>query len=261
MGNIYIDILIFQLPLYALIIGCAYASWRAIKHRKYVLAVLPAAIAGLPFASYAYSFVDARFLAPSARRDEVASWKRMSITRDNKPRTFLTTWASGGAVARTLVELGRFEKAYGLIGDDWYSFERPSGSTCAETEDNARVLRRRDDPREPTECVTATRIGSQFTLMPQIAEPHLCLLTDRAAPSHRESNGKIYAGSTFELRLVSRENNQLVSFWEAPYFDVPAFPPVLVVREGKGWIKKAFEADHAPRPEPTKFVLDALGDA
>jgi hypothetical protein len=258
MGNIYLDIFVSQLPLYALIIGCAYVSWHAIKHRKSLHAVLPAAIAGLPFASYAYSVVDARYFAPSARQREVASWHRIGITRDNKPRTFLTTWGSGGSVARTLVDLGRFERAYGLIADDWYSFERPPGSTCTETQDSARPLRRQDDLRGSTACITATKIGSQHKLMPQIDEPHLRLLTDRAAPSHHESNRGVYASSTLELRLVSGENNQLVSFWEIPYFDVPVFPPILIIREGKGWVRESFEGSHPPSPEPIKFVLDAI---
>jgi hypothetical protein len=95
--------------------------------------------------------------------------------------------------------------------------------------------------------------------MPEIAEPHLRLLADADAPSHHQSNRGVYASGTLELRLVSDEGNRLVSFWEAPYFDVPAFPPILIL--GKGWRKESFEADHAPRPDVIKFVLDALGEA
>ncbi|MEK9283427.1 MULTISPECIES: hypothetical protein [unclassified Bradyrhizobium] len=260
MMNVYIEILLFQLPLYGLIIGAAYGSWLAINRRQYLFALFLAAIAVLPFGSYLYSFVEARFVAPIARKAEVESWQRMRITRDNKPRTFITTLGnSGGSIAKTLVGLGRFEKAYGLIGDDWYSFERIPGSVCAEPHYDALSLHRQDEARESTACVSATKLGRRFAATPQIAEPHLRLLTDAAAPSHHQSGGKVYAGDTLELRLVSEEGDQLVSFWEAAHFDVPAFPPILVNGE-KGWIKKSFAADHAPRPEPTKFVLDALGD-
>jgi hypothetical protein len=61
-----------------------------------------------------------------------------------------------------------------------------------------------------------------------------------------------------ELRLISGESNQLVSFWEAPYFTVPTFPPLLTL---DGWFKASSATDHSPRPEVVKFVLDALGDS
>jgi hypothetical protein len=63
--------------------------------------------------------------------------------------------------------------------------------------------------------------------------------------------------STLELRLVSAQANQLVSFWEAPYFDVPIFPPMINL---DGWFKVSSATDHTPRPTVVKFVLDALGD-
>jgi hypothetical protein len=180
MINLYGQILISQLPLYGLIAGCVYSAYLAFGRRNYVLALSLATIAGFPFASYVYSFVDARTMAPNARHEEVASWPRVNITPDNKPRAFLTTWGTDGYVPRTLVALGRFEKAYGLIADDWYSFERVSGAACAEAGKDERAVRRRN-PREPDPCVTQTKIGRRIGLrlnMPEIAESHLLLLAD-----------------------------------------------------------------------------------
>lgn len=260
MHNIYIDILLFQLPLYGLIIGWACGSWFAISRRRYLLALFFAAIAVLPFVSYLYSYVEARRIAPAARKAEVGAWQRVRITRDNKPRTFITTWNNfGGSIAKTLVGLDRFEKAYGMVGDDWYSYERIAGSTCIETQSDALSISRQDEARQSTACVSAAKIGQRSAVMPRIVEPHLRLLTDRAAPSHHESGGKVFAGDTLELRLVSKAGDQLVSFWEAAHFDVPAYPPIWLNFE-KGWAKQSFTADHAPHPEPIKFVLDALGD-
>jgi hypothetical protein len=259
MGIVYFRVFLTQLPLYGFIIGCAYAAFLAISRRNYLLALFFAAIVLFPFVNYVYSFVDARVLAPHARTEEVASWRRVSITHGNKPRAFITTWGSDGLVAKTLVVLGRFEKAYGLIGDDWYYFERTPGTPCAETQYDVRMLLRL---REPTPCVSATKVGRRVGRqlnMPEVAEPHLRLLADADAPSHHESDkGGIFASSTLELRLVSGEGNKLVSFWEAPYFDAPVFPPILILREG--WFREPFAADHAPRPDVVKFVLDALGD-
>ena len=115
------------------------------------------------------------------------------------------------------------------------------------------------DPLEPGPCISVTRVGRRFDLTPQIAEAHLRLLDDRSAPSHRENGNVIFAGSTLELRLVSQQGNQLVSFWEAPYFEVPTFPPAMV--GANGWVKRQFEAEHAPRPKPLDFVLNALDEA
>jgi hypothetical protein len=165
----------------------------------------------------------------------------------------------GGSIAKVLVELDRFERAYGLIGDDWYSFVRVAGSACAEPHYNALSLYREDETRKSTACVSVTKVGRRFDFMPQIAEPHLRLLTDEAAPSHHQNSGKVFLSSTLELRLVSKDHNQLVSFWEAPYFDAPVFPPIFSYRE-KDWFREPFAAEHKPHPEPIRFVLDALGD-
>lgn len=260
-NNVYIDLLIYQLPLYALVIGCGSASWLAINRRQHLLALFLAAVAVFPLLSYVYSVADARFLAPNARKAEVASWPRKRITPHNKPRVFLTTWmAFGGSIAKVLVELDRFERAYGLIGDDWYSFDRVAGSVCAEPRYDALSLYRQDETRKSTACVAVTKVGRRFDFMPQIAEPHLRLLTDETAPSRHQNSGKLYLSSTLELRLVSKDHNQLVSFWKAPYFDAPVFPPIFMYRD-KDWVRESFTAERTSRPEPIKFVLDALGDA
>jgi hypothetical protein len=256
--KIYIEILFLQLPLYALILGCAYASWLAFNRRQYLIAILLAGIAVLPGVSYAYSFVDSRFVAPAARRAEVVSWQRAKITRYNKPNTFITTWQNGGgSIAKALVELDRFEKAYGLIADDWYAFERIQGQICPDTHHDPLAPARQNEARETTACVSVKKLGRY--LMPQISEPHLRLLIDETAPSHHQSASGT-TGRTLELRLVSKEANQLVSFWEVAYFDVPAFPPILVNGE-KGWLREPFGVNHTPPPDPIKFVLDAIGDA
>ena len=257
--EILIERLISQLLLYGSIIGLICAAYLALRGRNYKPALFLAAMAGFPAASYLYSFVNGTILAPAARKVEVASWQRVSITHDNKPRVFISTWGSDGWVAKTLVVLGRFEKAYGFVGDDWYSFERTPGTTCPETHYDERLLRQL---REPTPCLSATKTGRRMGLrglnMPEIAEPHLLLLADANAPSHHENKvGGIFSSSTLELRLVSDQGNQLVSFWEAPYFDVPLFPP-LITRDG--WFRVSVAADHAPRPDVVRFVLDALGD-
>jgi hypothetical protein len=161
----------------------------------------------------------------------VASWPRIRITHDNMPRVFLTTYGTDGFVPKTIVAIGRFEKAYGLIADDWYSFERVPSAACAEAGKDERAVRQQF-LHEPNPCVKLTKIGSARMMFPNIAEPHLRLLADREAPSHHEIDGTVFASSTLELRLVSKEGNQLISFWEAPYFRVPVFPPLL----GKdGW--------------------------
>ncbi|MGY4475740.1 hypothetical protein [Bradyrhizobium sp. USDA 3364] len=128
-----------------------------------------------------------------------------------------------------MVALGLFEKAYGVIGDDWYSIERADSAPCVEAGKDERAVRRRD-PREPNPYLKLTKIERRDDLrltIPQIAEPHLRLLSDRYAPSHREIDKTIFANSTLELRLVSEQGSQLVSFWEAPYFRVPGVPPML----------------------------------
>jgi hypothetical protein len=259
-SNVYIDLLIYQLPLYAFVMGCGYASWLAINRRQHLLALFLVGAAIFPLASYVYAVADARLVAPNARKAEVASWPRERITPDNRPRIFLTTWMNvGGSIARKLVELDRFERAYGLIGDDWYSFERVAGSACAEPHYNALSLYRQDETRKSTACVAVTKVGRRFDIFPQIAEPHLRLLTDEAAPSRHQNGGTVYGSSTLELRSISRDHNTLVSFWEAPYFDAPAFPPIFMYREMEWW-RRSFEGEHSRHPEPIKFVLDALGN-
>ena len=260
MHNIYIDILFLQLPLYGLIIGSACGCWFSISRRQYLLALFFAAIAVLPFVSYLYSYVEARRIAPAARKAEVGAWQRVRITHDNKPRTFITTWNNfGGSIAKALVGLDRFEKAYGMVGDDWYSYERIAGSACIETQSDVLSITRQE-ARQSSACVSAAKIGRRFAVTPQIAEPHLRLLTDQTAPSHHESGGKVFAGDTLELRLVSNAGDQT-------RFVLGASPPrsgvsadMAEFRE-KGWAKQSFTADHVPHPEPIKFVLDALGDA
>jgi hypothetical protein len=255
-GNLYLDLFLIHLPLYGFSAGFACVAFVAAHRRDYVLAALMAATAAFPFASYYYYSVEARDEAPRARRAEVASWPRVRITHDNMPRVFLTTYGTDGFVPKTLVAIGRFEKAYGLIADDWYSFERVSGAACAEAGKDERAVRR--FLHNPNPCVTLTRIVSRRMNTPDIAEPHLRLLADQEAPSHHEIDGTVFASSTLELRLVSKEGNQLVSFWEAPYFRVPVFPPLL----GKdGWARDWFAAEHAPRPDVVHFVLDALDGA
>ncbi|MGX1167945.1 hypothetical protein AB7M16_004211 [Bradyrhizobium sp. USDA 372] len=256
--KIYIEILFLQLPLYALIVGCAYGSWLEFNRRHYLIAIFLAGIAVLPGATYAYSFAASRFVAPAARRAEVASWPRVKITQDNKPNTFLTTWQnSGGSIAKALVQLDRFEKAYGLVADDWYAFERIQGQVCPQSQHHPLDHARQNETRETTPCVSVKKLGRY--LMPQISEPHLRLLIDGTAPSHHRSASGT-TGRTLELRLVSKEASQLVSFWEVAYFDVPVFPPILVNGE-KGWVREPFGTNRMPPPDPLKFVLDAIGDA
>jgi hypothetical protein len=251
--------LISLLLLCGSIICLIFAAHLALRHRLYRPALVLAAIAGFPALSYLYSLVNGTILAPVVRKVEVASWRRVSITHDNKPRIFIDAWGGDGVVPKTLVVLGRFERAYGHIGDEWYSFERTPGTVCAETQYDARML---DRMRDPVACVSATKTGRRMGFrqlnLPEILEPHLLLLADADAPSHHQNKaGGIFMSSTWELRLVSGQGNQLVSFWEAPYFDVPIFPPMVNL---DGWFKVSSEADHAPRPKAVKFVLDALGD-
>ncbi|WP_298106427.1 hypothetical protein [Bradyrhizobium sp.] len=260
MGNVYFRLFLTQLPLYAFVVGFICAAYFAFRGRRYIVALCLVAIAGFPAASYLYSYANGRYLAPAERKVEVASWRRESITRDSKPRVFISTWGTDGVVPKTLVVLGRFEKAYGLVGDDWYYFEQTPGSVCVDTHYDKRML---DRMRGAVPCVSATKTGRRKAFrqlnMPEIAEPHLLLLADADAPLHHESDTReIFASSTLELRHVSDSGNKLVSFWEAPYFDVPVFPPILIL--GKGWFRTSFAADHAPRPDVVKFVLDALGD-
>jgi hypothetical protein len=249
--------MISQLVFYGSIIGLICAAYLALRGRRYKPALFLAATVGFPAVSYLYYFVNGTILAPVVRKVEVASWPRMSITHDNRPRVFIDTWGSDGVVPKALVVLGRFEKAYGMIGGDWYYFERTPGTPCAETHYDVRML---DRLRELTPCVSATKTGRRTGFrelnMPEVAEPHLLLLADRNAPSHHENKaGGTFMSSTLELRLVSDQGNQLVSFWEAPYFDIPIFPPTINL---DGWFKVSFAAGHTPRPEVVKFVLDAL---
>jgi hypothetical protein len=250
---------ISQLPLYAFVLGFVCAAYFAFRGRSYIVALCLVAIAGFPAANYLYSYAKGKMLAPAARKVEVASWPRESITRDNKPRVFMSTWGSDGVVPKTLVVLGRFEKTYGLIGDDWYYFERTPETACADTHYDVRMLLRM---RGPIPCVSATKTGRRRDFrqlnMPEIAESHLLLLADADAPHHHENKaGGIFLSGTLELGLVSDQGNQLVSFWEAAYFDVPFYPPMITAN---GWFKVSLAADHTPRPEVVKFVLDALGD-
>jgi hypothetical protein len=252
--------LISLLLLSGSIIGLIFAAYLTLRGRHYKPALFLAAMTGFPAVSYLYSLVNGTILAPVARKVEVASWRRVSITHDNKPHVFIDAWGIDGVVPKTLVVLGRFERGFGRIGDEWYYFERMPGTVCAENHYGVRML---DRMRGSTPCVSTTKTGRRAVFrklnMPEIVEPHLLLLADANAPSHYESkSGGIFASSTLELRLVSDQGNQLVSFWEAPYFNVPKFPPMITL---DGWFKVWSTADHTHRPVVVKFVLDALCDA
>jgi hypothetical protein len=253
-GNLYLDILLIHLPLYGLCAGFLFAALFAAVRRRYAVALLLAGIAAFPFVNYYYAYVSAKDEAPRARRAEVASWPQVRITHDNRPRVFLSTYGTDGFVPKTIIALGAFEKAYGVIGDYWYSFERVPGAACDEAGKDERAIRQKY-LHDPNPCVTLTKIVRRDSLLPDIAEPHLRLLADREAPSHHETDGTVFASSTLELRLVSKEGNQLASFWEAPYFRVPVFPPLLLK---SGWSTDWFAAEHAHRPDVVHFVLDAL---
>jgi hypothetical protein len=237
---------------YGSIGGLVYAVYLALRWRLYVPALFLAATVGFPALSYLYHFIDGTVVAPALRKSEVASWRRVTITRDNKPRVFVDTWSTDGHVPKALVALGRFERAYGHLGDEWYYFERTPGTVCAEDHYDARML---DRMRKPLTCVSATktgrRVGFRELNIPEIAEPRLLLFADRDAPSHYPND----TTNTLELRLVSDQANQLISFWETPYFTIPMFPPNLNL---DGWFKVSVAAGHTRRPEEVKFVIDAL---
>jgi hypothetical protein len=253
-ANLYLDIVVIYLPLYAFCAGFLLAALFAAVRRRYAVALLLAGLAALPFVNYHYAYVSAKDEAARARRAEVASWPQIRVTRDNRPRVFLTTYGTDGFVPKTIIALGSFEKAYGVIGDYWYSFERVPGAACDEAGKDERAIRQKY-LHDPNPCVTLTKMYNVRMNTPNIAEPHLRLLADREAPSHHETDQTVFASSTLELRLVSKEDNQLVSFWEAPYFRIPVFPPLLLKN---GWSTGWFEAEHAPRPDVVHFVLDAL---
>lgn len=257
MGLIYAILVVSQLPLYGFIIGFAWAACAAVRDRRRGRALWLAAVAAFPLACYLYAYIDARVLAPPARQAEVASWPRASITRENRPRVFLTTSGTDGHVPKAMVALGLFEKAYGVIANDWYSVERVDSPACVDAGKDERAIRNRN-PNQPDPCLKLTKIERRDTLrpnIPQIAEPHLRLLVDRDAPSHREIDKTVFAGGTLELRLVSEAGSELVSFWEAPYFRVPSIPPLL---GREGWLRGWFAGEHTPRPDTVQFVRDAL---
>ncbi|WP_456623488.1 hypothetical protein [Bradyrhizobium sp. P5_C12] len=253
------SLLISQVVFYGSIVGLFYAAYLVLRWRLYRPALFLAATVGFPALSYFYHLIDGTVVAPALRKAEVASWRRVSITGDNKPRVFVDTWSGNGYVPKALVALGRFEKAYGRIGDEWYYFERTPGIVCPENHYDVRML---DRMSQPVPCVSATktgrRVGFRELNIPEIAEPRLLLLADRDAPSHYQHEaGRPYTSNTLELRLVSDQANQLVSFWEIPYFEVPMFPPNLNL---DGWFKVSAAAGYARRPEAVKFVIDALNE-
>ncbi|WP_347339041.1 PepSY domain-containing protein [Bradyrhizobium daqingense] len=45
------------------------------------------------------------------------------------------------------------------------------------------TFNRQDETRKSNACVSVTTIGRRFDIFPQVAEPHLRLLIDEAAPS------------------------------------------------------------------------------
>jgi hypothetical protein len=237
--------------------GLIYAVYLALRWRLYMPALILAATVGFPALSYLYHFLNGTVVAPALRKAEVASWRRVSITGDSKPRVFVDTWSTNGYVPKALVALGRFEKAYGRIGDDWYYFERTPGAVCPENHYDVRML---DRMSQSVPCVLGTKTGGRAGFrqlnIPEIAEPRLLLLADRGAPSHYQHEaGRPCTSNTLELRLVSDQGNQLVSFCEIPYFEVPMFPPNLNL---DGWFKVSAAASYARRPEAVRFVLDAL---
>jgi hypothetical protein len=260
----YLSWFIFFGSLIALI--CA--AYFALRYRLYWQALFLAGTIGLPAASYVFSYVNGTILFPIVRELQVASWHRASITRNNKPRVFISTLEVGGGTLRNpevggvlpkaLVVLGQFERAYGLIHSDWYYFERTPGMDCAEIRSAKNML---DLLRKETPCVTATKTDKRWQFgkinMPEIAEPHLALLNGEQAPSHLENfMGGTFSNGALELRLVSGQNNQLVSFWEATWFWAPVLRLTL-----DGWFKVMYAAGHPVHPDNLKFVLEALGDA
>ena len=76
-------------------------------------ALFLAATGGFPALSYLYHFIDGTVVAPALRKPEVASWRQVTITRDNRARVFVDTWSTDSHVPKALVALGRFERAYG----------------------------------------------------------------------------------------------------------------------------------------------------
>ena len=139
-----------------------------------------------------------------------------------------------------------------------YSFERVPSFSCVEAGKDERAIRTRSK-RVPNPCVTLTEAGKQNGKdldIPEIAEPHLELLADIDAPSHYEDDATRVAGSALELDFLSSEGGKLGSFWEAPRFQIPTFPPFTI---GKGgWAAKTVQSRTPPRPNPIQFVLDAM---
>lgn len=154
---IYVSEIVSWVLFFGSAIGLICAAYLALRHRLYRQAVFLAVTTGFPAASYIYSYVNGTILSPVIRKAEVASWRRVSITHDNRPRVFIDTWGSDGWVAKTLVALGKFERTYGWIGDEWYYFERTPGATCAETRYDVRIRL-----REYAACVSATKTGRRM---------------------------------------------------------------------------------------------------
>ncbi|MEN3376268.1 MAG: hypothetical protein V7604_1623 [Hyphomicrobiales bacterium] len=242
--------LIIQLVLYGPVLVALIFAVKLLNTGHRAAGFLLLALAAAPFGIYAVDFIHSKLQVP-ARDAEVASWRRTKITQQNRP-TILVTQASWG-IARSLVESGLFQKAYAKWDrDDWIVYERRPNPDCP-TPYNLLKNWYDNDRLAETPCITAA-----WSAEPELMEPHLRLLPDRYAPSHYAfgEGNSVVSGSTLELRLRVDGRDELVAYWEIPYFKVLAFPPQV----GSGWVREVY----APRqfekkPDPRTFVLDAIG--
>jgi hypothetical protein len=251
MASLYLFFLMIQLTLYGPVLVVLIVAIKLLGTGRRAAGFLFLALAAAPFGIYAVDFVHSRLQVP-ARDTEVASWHRTKITQENRP-TILVTQASWG-IARSLVESGLFQKAYAKWDrNHWIVYERRLNPDCPAPYNLLKNWYDKDRLAE-TPCVTAA-----WSVEPELKEPHLRLLPDHYAPSHHKfgEGNTVVSGSTLELRLAADGRDELVSYWEIPYFKLPAFPPQVT---GSGWVRE----DYAPRqfekrPDPRTFVLDAIG--
>lgn len=238
---------LFQFVPYGLpIVILIYALLRLRRDRQRALILL--ALAFAPVAHYAYrSFTD-RVLAPQLRAAQVAAWPRKTMTAETAPKILI---APAWSIAKTLVGVGTFEKAYGPWRDQWYVYERTSNPGCPSRDEWQQYPGDRDYPKS-TRCVAAATSDP-----PDVREPHLRLFFEEHAPSrHRPTEG-VVSSSTLELRWSDGQRSQLVAFWERAYFNVPVFPPLL---GPTGWFRENLHeaGGYKPRPDPRAFILEAL---
>lgn len=237
------QLVVYGLPVVALV----YAVRNFRKNRRAAIAVLLIGFA--PLAHYAYATIGGGVLAWIKRDVEVAFWPRKKMTPDTVPKVLV---APASWVAKTLVGVGPFERAYGMQGEQWYAFERTGNPDCPSRTEWQKYPPSQDVAK-PTQCVRATEVAG-----PQFAGPHLRLFFENDAPSRNRPNEGRVSSSTLELRWIDGTASELVAFWENAYFDVPSFPPVLL--GSKGWLRQthyAFRAEE--RPDPRLFILDAVG--